>query len=158
MTKQGFFCSCPEHKDMTYAKVLGSEAKYRLTVMKRQHDHDMTSNNRTSWHDIAWLTQLMFWSSQLAPPWDGSHALPFGLRLYFKGVASRSPPQMPIHWRTTKRLQSPNLVAVVKLSEQGQKREKGEENTQIFPQKSWRVSFHSFCSEQQLRGFSPSRR
>ena len=29
---------------MAYAKVLGSEAKYRLTVMKRQHDHDMTSN------------------------------------------------------------------------------------------------------------------
>ena len=26
---------------------------------------------------------------------------------------------MPIHWRTTRRLQSPNLVGLVKLSEQG---------------------------------------
>jgi hypothetical protein len=44
------------------------------------------------------------------------------LRLYFNGLASRSPPQMPIHWRTTKRLQSPNLVGLVKLSEQGLER------------------------------------
>ena len=40
-------------------------------------------------------------------------------RLYFENLDSRSPPQMKIHWRTTRRLQSPNLVALVKLTEHG---------------------------------------
>ncbi len=32
-----------------------------------------------------------------------------------ESVASRRPPSMPIHWRTTSRLSSPNLVGVIKL-------------------------------------------
>ncbi|OLP77490.1 NFX1-type zinc finger-containing protein 1 [Symbiodinium microadriaticum] len=43
----------------------------------------------------------------------------FDGRLYFEGLESRCPPQMKIHWRTTRRLQSPNLVALVRLSEPG---------------------------------------
>ena len=39
-------------------------------------------------------------------------------RLYFNSVWSRSPPQS-IHWRTTKRLQGPNLVGLVKLKDKG---------------------------------------
>ncbi|CAI5724574.1 unnamed protein product [Hyaloperonospora brassicae] len=34
-------------------------------------------------------------------------------------VASRKPPINPIHWKTTKRLSSPNLVGIVRLSNRG---------------------------------------
>lgn len=36
-------------------------------------------------------------------------------RVHMDGVASRRPPSMPIHWRTTSRLSSPNLVGIIKL-------------------------------------------
>ncbi|KAJ3247215.1 hypothetical protein HDU77_008656 [Chytriomyces hyalinus] len=43
----------------------------------------------------------------------------FDGRLYLKQVLSRKPPLKEIHWRTSKRLQSPNLVGLVKLSSRG---------------------------------------
>ncbi len=44
-----------------------------------------------------------------------SHA-DFDGRLFLRSTSSRSPPQFPIHWKSTKRLQSPCLVGVVKLN------------------------------------------
>jgi len=36
--------------------------------------------------------------------------------VYIENIESRKPPQNPIHWRTTKRLASPNIVGIVKVS------------------------------------------
>ncbi|KAJ3054777.1 hypothetical protein HK097_000821, partial [Rhizophlyctis rosea] len=41
----------------------------------------------------------------------------FNGRIFINELASRRPPQAAIHWRTTRRLQCPNLVGIVKLSE-----------------------------------------
>lgn len=38
---------------------------------------------------------------------------------FLTNFESRNPPQAPIHWRTTKRLSSPNLVGVVALKSKG---------------------------------------
>lgn len=35
--------------------------------------------------------------------------------MHMEGVLSRRPPLMAIHWRTTSRLSSPNLVGLIKL-------------------------------------------
>ncbi|KAJ3067513.1 M-phase phosphoprotein 8 [Podochytrium sp. JEL0797] len=43
----------------------------------------------------------------------------FDGKIYFEDVASRRPPLKEIHWRTSKRLQSPNLVGLVKVSSKG---------------------------------------
>ncbi|KAJ1548253.1 M-phase phosphoprotein 8, partial [Nowakowskiella sp. JEL0078] len=40
-------------------------------------------------------------------------------KIFLNEVASRRPPQAPIHWRSTKRLCSPNLIAVIVLSSRG---------------------------------------
>ncbi|KAJ3016332.1 UNVERIFIED_CONTAM: hypothetical protein HDU68_012270 [Siphonaria sp. JEL0065] len=45
----------------------------------------------------------------------------FDGRMYMKEIASRRPPQKEIHWRTSKRLQAPNLVGLVRLSTKGAK-------------------------------------
>ncbi|KAJ3286671.1 hypothetical protein HK104_008917 [Borealophlyctis nickersoniae] len=43
----------------------------------------------------------------------------FDANIYINEVQSRRPPQTQIHWRTTRRLQCPNLVGIVKLSSRG---------------------------------------
>ncbi|KAJ3335475.1 hypothetical protein HDU93_005385 [Gonapodya sp. JEL0774] len=40
-------------------------------------------------------------------------------QVWLVGIASRRPPQQPIHWKTTARLASPNLVGVVKVAYTG---------------------------------------
>ncbi|KAI8855087.1 hypothetical protein BC829DRAFT_412745 [Chytridium lagenaria] len=41
-------------------------------------------------------------------------------KIYFREILSRRPPKaVPIHWRTTSRLQSPNLAGIVKLKHRG---------------------------------------
>lgn len=47
-----------------------------------------------------------------------SRTTPEGI-LYLTGVKSRNPPIRPVHWRTSKRLQTPNLVGLVKLRSSG---------------------------------------
>ena len=48
------------------------------------------------------------WSSK----WDG--------RISLRHVESRKPPQQAVHWKSTSRLASPNLVGLVKLKQRGQ--------------------------------------
>ncbi|KAJ3141908.1 hypothetical protein HK100_005562, partial [Physocladia obscura] len=43
----------------------------------------------------------------------------FDGRVYIKNFSSRKPPQKEIHWHTSKRLQAPNLVGLVKVSARG---------------------------------------
>ncbi|ORY39360.1 hypothetical protein BCR33DRAFT_788369 [Rhizoclosmatium globosum] len=45
----------------------------------------------------------------------------FDGRVFLRDVLSRRPPLKEIHWRTTRRLQSPNLVGLVKLNSRGAK-------------------------------------
>jgi hypothetical protein len=40
-------------------------------------------------------------------------------KIYLKEVESRKPPLSPIHWKSTRRLASPNLVGLVKISDYG---------------------------------------
>ncbi|KAG2789761.1 hypothetical protein PC129_g8833 [Phytophthora cactorum] len=49
--------------------------------------------------------------------YDGSIAnVKYDGTLSIEQVASRRPPLQPIHWRTTKRLSSPNLIGIVRLA------------------------------------------
>ncbi|KAG6967558.1 hypothetical protein JG688_00006251 [Phytophthora aleatoria] len=49
--------------------------------------------------------------------YDGSVAnVKYDGTLSIEQVASRRPPLQPIHWRTTKRLSSPNLIGIVRLA------------------------------------------
>ncbi|KAI8618026.1 hypothetical protein BC830DRAFT_1110771, partial [Chytriomyces sp. MP71] len=52
--------------------------------------------------------------------YDGNIAkATFDGRLFVSDVASRKPPQIAPNWRTTKRLQAPNLIALVQLPARG---------------------------------------
>jgi len=59
-------------------------------------------------------------------PWASTHIydgkisqVDFEGRVFIRGVKSRRPPQNGIHWYTTNRLSTPNLVGIVKLSNNG---------------------------------------